>query len=98
MLLLVLLLYNIIVIININDTITITDIITSTTIICCLSSQQSKNSPEETPNPRRESKRAGRQYTSKTIIHRPVFLESPLGFGVSSGEFVYIDSIHKTSG
>ena len=40
----------------------------------------SLNSPEETPDPRRDSKKTGRSHTSKTIIH----MASPCFLGVSS--------------
>ena len=49
----------------------------------------SKNSPEETPNPRRDSKKQGDTMCMivSDVYYRPVFSESLLGFGVSSVEF-----------
>ena len=54
----------------------------------------SKSSPEETPNPRGDSKTTMLHVLlSLMLLLSPVFSESPLGFGVSSGEF--IDDIYK---
>ena len=53
------------------------------------SNTQSKNSPEETANPRGDSKKTGRYHVCFIVFdvhYRPVISESPLGFGVSSGE------------